>query len=204
MAGMFQGMTAVALYDTLGENALKFIGGQTELRTVVVEDSLVESLCKMKTGDDPLTKLENLIVMGPRSAITAAQEKMADEVGVKLYTFQEVVDEGVKYRKENGPLPVLEPTPDDVYMLSYTSGTTGVPKGVKLTQRMILNAAQSVNERVRETPGGGGSPDDAYLSYLPLAHSFEQCLFGCSLIFGTRVGFYSGNLLALTSDLEAL
>jgi len=27
---------------------------------------------------------------------------------------------------------IIEPTKDDTYMLSYTSGTTGDPKGVKL------------------------------------------------------------------------
>jgi len=33
------------------------------------------------------------------------------------------------------PIPA---STDDVYMLSYTSGTTGDPKGVKLTHKMML------------------------------------------------------------------
>lgn len=47
-------------------------------------------------------------------------------------------------------------------------------------------------------------PDDSYLSYLPLAHSFEQVMQGTSLIYGMKCGFYSGNLLSITSDLEKL
>lgn len=101
-------------------------------------------------------------------------------------------------------MEIVEPTPDDVYMLSYTSGTTGNPKGVKLTQRMVLNASQGVNDRVSEGALGGLSPADSYLSYLPMAHSFEQSFFGTCLIYGMRCGFYSGNLLQITSDLEKL
>lgn len=37
MAGMHKGMTSVALYDTLGENALKFICNQTQFKTLVIE-----------------------------------------------------------------------------------------------------------------------------------------------------------------------
>lgn len=158
----------------------------------------------MKTGDERMTTLKNLVVIGERSDITDEVQKMADEAGLKLYTFQEVVDAGAKERQENGPMPIVEPKPEDVYMLSYTSGTTGDPKGVKITQTMILNASQAVNGRVQEDKGGSTSPVDSYLSYLPLAHSFEQCLFGCTLIYGMKCGFYSGNLLSLTSDLEVL
>ena len=38
----------------------------------------------------------------------------------------------------SGFLKISEPTRDDCFMLSYTSGTTGVPKGVKLTHKMII------------------------------------------------------------------
>lgn len=65
-------------------------------------------------------------------------------------------------------------------MLSYTSGTTGVPKGVKLTHNQILNVAFAVNSRM----GSGGlavDHKDTYISYLPAAHSFEQGLIGCSV-----------------------
>jgi len=34
-----------------------------------------------------------------------------------------------------------EPTPDTAYMFSYTSGTTGNPKGVKLTHKMMVSCA---------------------------------------------------------------
>jgi long-subunit acyl-CoA synthetase (AMP-forming) len=36
------------------------------------------------------------------------------------------------------------PTPDTCAAFSYTSGTTGDPKGVKLTHKMLLGAAYAV------------------------------------------------------------
>lgn len=96
--------------------------------------------------------------------------------------------------KENG-LELIEPKPDDTYLLSYTSGTTGDPKGVKLTHKMILNAAQGMNTRFKETKDGTLGPDDVYLSYLSQSHSFEQVMQASSLIYGMRCGFYTGNIL---------
>jgi long-chain acyl-CoA synthetase len=73
----------------------------------------------------------------------------------------------------NGNLP----SKNDVFILSYTSGTTGVPKGVKLTHKMVLNVAYAVNSRMG-AHGLGLGMKDCYISYLPAAHSFEQALIG--------------------------
>lgn len=65
------------------------------------------------------------------------------------------MDIGAKLREDNGPHKIIEPKPDDVYMLSYTSGTTGVPKGVKITHKMVINAGQGINMRLSDHPLGG-------------------------------------------------
>ena len=41
-------------------------------------------------------------------------------------------------------LNVEEPSPDTIFMLSYTSGTTGDPKGVKLTHGALCGTSASV------------------------------------------------------------
>src|ERR1041384_4014553 len=57
------------------------------------------------------------------------------------------------------------PSDDDLAILLYTSGTTGQPKGVRLTHRNLLaniEASLSVFEI---------TPDDAILGILPLFHT---------------------------------
>lgn len=44
LGGSFFGMTTVALYDTLGEDALKFICDQCKLKTIVAEANLVSKI----------------------------------------------------------------------------------------------------------------------------------------------------------------
>lgn len=82
-------------------------------------------------------------------------------------------------------------------MLSYTSGTTGDPKGVKLQHQMVVQTAASVNLRLYPQCLGEA---DTYISYLPAAHSFEQALFGTTLIYGMRCGFYGGDPLKMVEQ----
>lgn len=67
-------------------------------------------------------------------------------------------------RDEVRELPIVEP--DDIAVLFYTSGTTGVPKGVPLTHRNLTSNVQAVLEQ-RIT-----RPDDRLLLPLPLHHVY--------------------------------
>lgn len=68
-------------------------------------------------------------------------------------------------------------------MLSYTSGTTGDPKGVMLTHQAVIVGTYAANSRLAV----GSSPideNDCHISYLPLAHVFEQLLQGLIYQYG--------------------
>ncbi len=61
-------------------------------------------------------------------------------------------------------------TPDDLLTIVYTSGTTGEPKGVMLTQRNLLSNITATNEVLRI------QRDDVFLSVLPAWHMYERIL----------------------------
>jgi len=102
--------------------------------------------------------------------------------------------------KRNSTSSIVIPKPDDVHTLSYTSGTTGDPKGVKLTHRMLISTVNACNIRFGTGPPAL-SEKDTYISYLPGAHSYEQSVFATALIFGMRVGCFSGDVQKFMEDI---
>jgi long-chain acyl-CoA synthetase len=60
------------------------------------------------------------------------------------------------------------PQGEDLAALVYTSGTTGKPKGVMLTHANVM--ANVIATFLRVAP----APDDVFLSFLPLSHTFER------------------------------
>jgi long-chain acyl-CoA synthetase len=74
-------------------------------------------------------------------------------------------------------------TPDDLFTIVYTSGTTGRPKGVMLTHDNICFTTQAVR---------GVLPlneDDEQLLFLPLAHIFAKFLEWVTVERGSRIAF---------------
>ena len=196
LANMYQGVTTVAFYDTLGPDAQKYIIGQTELTTMTVSVDFVSKLTKLKNeGGALMSSLKNLVVF--ENDVKDEERQNAVKAGLTIYTFDEVVKAGASSASKT----TREPSSDDTYMFSYTSGTTGDPKGVKLTHKMILGLGFAVNTRLGDEPLG---EKDSYISYLPGAHSFEQGLFGICVTYGVKTGFFSGNVLKLTEDIAIL
>ncbi|HVF63158.1 MAG TPA: AMP-binding protein [Casimicrobiaceae bacterium] len=66
--------------------------------------------------------------------------------------------------------PPVDRAAHDIAMLMYTSGTTGMPKGVELTHANMLVAGRAVQAHQSL------SPDDRVLSSLPLYHINGQCI----------------------------
>jgi long-chain acyl-CoA synthetase len=75
---------------------------------------------------------------------------------------------------------------DDVALLQYTGGTTGVAKGATLTQRALATQAASVSAWFGGVFAG---KDDLMLTCLPLYHiaAFSVACVGCWLQGGTNV-----------------
>ena len=72
---------------------------------------------------------------------------------------------------------------EDIASIVYTSGTTGVPKGVMLSHENITFTTQSVAQSTDVHPG------DSTLLFLPLAHVFARTILYSSLYSSTTTYF---------------
>ena len=81
-------------------------------------------------------------------------------------------------------LPLVPRDPDETFLLVYTSGTTGNPKGVMLTPRSVYLTVDSVAKSVEL------APHDHILSVLPLYHMLALTTnFLIPLSLGARVTY---------------
>ena len=88
--------------------------------------------------------------------------------------------------------------PHALATIIYTSGTTGDPKGVMLTHHNILWNAEAV---LKVVPA---YPQDLFLSFLPLSHSFERTVgYYLPMMAGSRVA-YARSISTLAEDLATL
>jgi long-chain acyl-CoA synthetase len=76
-----------------------------------------------------------------------------------------------------------EAKPSDIATLVYTSGTTGTPKGVMLTN---ANLFTNVNASLSEFPIG---PADIALSFLPLSHVFQRLVDYIMFSYGVTIAY---------------
>ena len=90
-----------------------------------------------------------------------------------------------------GNLPVVEvraqrasrpPTPDSLFMLIFTSGTSGDPKAVRITHEKVAHPGWYLNDRL------GLGPDDVHYVSMPLFHSNAVMAgWGPALVSGAAV-----------------
>lgn len=73
---------------------------------------------------------------------------------------------------------IVFPELDQVADIIFTTGTTGEPKGVQLTQRNIAAAVRNINSFIHNTA------DDVEMLALPISHSFGLKRMKCALVNG--------------------
>ncbi|MEA3202990.1 MAG: long-chain acyl-CoA synthetase [Thermoplasmata archaeon] len=149
------GFATVPIYDTLTGDKGAYILNDAEAKVLFVQDAAI--LARLAPLRGTLRGLKQVVLMAgapPEGAVS----------------YQEFVQKGRDWGKRNPDAvdrmrAALDP--DDLASLVYTSGTTGEPKGVMLTQgNFASNAACMHLVDV--------GPEDVFLSFLPLSHVFER------------------------------
>ncbi|KER24352.1 hypothetical protein T265_07956 [Opisthorchis viverrini] len=182
------GWVALPLYDTLGDEAMDHILNQTEV-SLVVCDTFERAQSLIKRGSRYLRYL--VVIKMDEDDRQKLMKKVKDSV--TIFTFAEMMVRGLG-KEENVP----EPNPDDLFLVCYTSGSTGLPKGVMCTHQTFLNAISTCTRlyEISEISVYG----NVHVSFLPLAHIFEQVGMATSLMCGSQIAFLTTDFTRLLDD----
>ena len=186
-------ITVVTIYETLGLTAIEYILEQTQIISVVIESKALKTIYDL-ASQNKIHQLKNLIVIEKEEEEETC--KVLEKLGLNVYSWEEVVEKG-KTGRDN--IILNSAKPDDICTINYTSGTTGFPKGVKLTHKNIV-----VGTDVGELIGLNANSNDLYLSFLPYAHIMETLIITYAFNHGVPIGIYNGNTKLLVEDIQIL
>ncbi|KAK6136792.1 hypothetical protein DH2020_029462 [Rehmannia glutinosa] len=187
-----QAVTYVPLYDTLGANAVEFIINHAEVSIAFVQETKLQPIltCLSKCASN----LKTIVSFGK---ISDKQKEAAEELGVACFSWDDFTQLG----DSDDNLPPKKKT--DTCTIMYTSGTTGEPKGVILSNGAFMAEVLSMDQLLIETDKAG-TEEDVYFSFLPLAHIFDQIIETYCILRGSSIGFWQGDIRFLIEDLIVL
>jgi long-chain acyl-CoA synthetase len=170
------GHRTVALYPTLTAQSVRQVLDHSDARLIFV--GKLDGWSTMKDGI-------------PADMPTVACSLSPKDARERFLLWEEVI---AKHEPQRGD-PI--PDPDAIAMLMYTSGSTGIPKGVAHSHRTMAIPP------IGYAKDFSLSANDRFFSYLPLSHTFERTLvMACCIRHGATIHF-GRSLETFNSDLSA-
>ena len=189
VACMLYGYTAMPVYDTLGEEACEHMFNETELSTLFLTTAHAAAVAKnIKSGAYKFIK--NLVILDESRYDEKIQKALE---GIQVYTFSQIVEAG---KGANLPYPTIDDK--QIAFFSYTSGTTGKPKGAMISHKNVAHVLAGAEIVLPFEQGY------THLSYLPLAHVFERLVLMVMVLTKGRYGIFGGDVRQIKEDLGIL
>ena len=186
------GAVNVAIYTTQPTDQIVYI--LNDSKTVVHFVSTKEMFEGLSEQLSEVSTLNKIIFM---------EEELKNDNIEQYMSFDSLLKLGKKIYEETPEL--FESirssiTAQDLANINYTSGTTGVPKGVMLSHHNLVSNTLSSLERL---PFTTTNDSHAVLSYLPLAHMIERI--GAYLYTGAGATiYYVDDLAAIKEDMQQI
>ncbi|CAB1061007.1 Long-chain-fatty-acid--CoA ligase (EC [Olavius sp. associated proteobacterium Delta 1] len=163
LATMAIGCVTCGVYSTNAPEQVAYVVGHSESKLLFVENE--EQVDKVLQIYKDLAQLKSVVVWDPKGLWGFTHE------GIIFYdAFLEQGDAHLRDYPTSVTERMDDIGPRDTAMMIYTSGTTGRPKGAMISHDNILSLTESFTQAV------AFKVDDELLSYLPLAHIYENLL----------------------------
>ncbi|MEE8509399.1 MAG: AMP-binding protein, partial [Myxococcota bacterium] len=174
----YAGLTLFGMNTGLRGDTLAGVLNQSRARVLVIDERFLPELEALEGKLDHLAP-ENLLVLR-----TDSQESLGDR------DLEERLTDEVAKPGESLDAPSVEVAPEDNLMVIYSSGTTGLPKGINNNHFKLNVIGMTVAGRL------GLGPDDVGYACMPLFHSNAMFL-------GFQPAFHVGGALALRERFSA-
>jgi len=174
-----QSIIVSTLYTNLGDEAVCHGINDANVSVIITSHAL---LPKFKTMLSSCPNVKHIIVIEDQIAKTPTDD-FKDKV--EVVSFYDVVQMG----REN-PCDTNPPEADDLAIIMYTSGSTGVPKGVMISHKNLVATSTTILFLRRFD-----NKQDMYIAYLPLAHVLELLSECTMLLLGVPIGYSSPNTM---------
>lgn len=192
LGAQMAGAACLGIYPTNPWPELQYIVRHSRARIVVCGDQeQTDKVLEARKAEGGLPDLTTIVCVDMKGMRHYQEEG--------LISFEALLALGAEAESQFGPIidkAIAEQSPDDVAIIVYTSGTTGMPKGAMLTHRNMLHSAASA-----VSVHGLSADSYSVLCYLPLCHVAErsfstimQLVTGCVVSFAESVDTVVVNL----------
>ncbi|GAA5525903.1 long-chain-fatty-acid--CoA ligase [Microbulbifer aestuariivivens] len=155
-----------------GAKALVVLANIADTASQVIEETGVEQVIVSEIAD-----LHSPIKRTLINSVAKYVKKMVPEFSFgNQVNFRDAMNLGGKQ-----PHSDVKRTPEDIAVLQYTGGTTGVAKGAMLTNRNLVANMEQVREALGESIKEG---EETYIAPLPLYHIYAFTIH-CMSLFST-------------------